>query len=569
MRKIWNIQKPPVDQIKSICKMLNCTPTTAAILANRNISTEAELDIFLNAGLHHLRSPFTLADMDIAVKRIARAIVNREKILIFGDYDVDGITGTTILYEFLTNAGANVGWYIPHRIKEGYSIHPNHIYHQAIPNNVRLIITVDCGSTSDDAIQAAKSAGIDVIVTDHHNMSKALRGAYAVINPKRHDCKSGLVQLAGVGVAFYLLISLRKHLRDIGIWGNRPEPNLKNMCDLVSLGTIADMVPLTHENRIFSKVGLDVIHSGYRPSMNGLIRVSGIGVNTVDEEAIAFRLAPRLNAAGRMDHAETAMKLLISKDNETIQEISQKLNTLNRFRQDIEKEMIHDIMGHIQKYPDILQRKSIVLAQQEWHEGILGIVASRIVNKYHRPVILLSIRNGIAKGSGRSIPGVNLHDGLQACSSDLIQFGGHSMAAGLKIKSDQIRMFQEHFEDSITRIAPPEAFLNIIQIDCELQFEDICDKLLNEIEMLKPFGASNAEPMFMTRQVMVVSSKIVGDKHRQMQLKQVGSQRVFQAIQFNIDPSIPLPDCFDQIGYRLRWNRWNGGETPQIIIEET
>jgi len=571
MKKEWQILQPDAHLVEKLCGMLNCHPAIASILINRNIFSTEDVSNFFNTSLSQLRPPFSIKDMDVAVDRILSALERKEKILIFGDYDVDGVTATSILLDFLRSAGANVSYYIPHRITEGFGLKKKHISDIAMPNGIHLIITVDCGSDDQDAVKAARNAGIDVIITDHHMISDTIPPAVAVVNPKRNDCPSGFQDLAGVGVAFYLLICLRKKLRDTDFWKDRPEPNLKNYCDLVALGTLADVVPLTCENRILTAAGINIIRSTRRPGLNALIEVCEINKPAIDSDDIVFYLAPRLNSAGRIDHAATAVELLRAKDIQTARTIAHSLNRLNQNRRSIENKILAEANDHIKNNTHLLRKNTLVLAHQDWHLGILGIVASRLMKKYFRPVVLITTADGIGKGSARSIPEVNLYEGLSACADDLETFGGHSMAAGLKIKTENIDRFKNHFENIVNHMASPVDFIPKIAIDCRLDFVNISDKLIDELESLKPFGIANHEPLFMTKKVHIVSSKYVGDHHRQMVLEQkIGkTMKTFNAIQFNVDTRIPLKDTFDQMAYRLRWNRWNGRKNAQIVIEET
>ncbi len=569
MDKNWKILRPDVQAVGKLRKVLNCSPVTAAILVNRNIVSEKQAFAFFNASLADIRPPFAIKDMDIAVRRIHAAVIRGEKILIFGDYDVDGITSAAVLSEFLTYIGAEVSCYIPHRVKEGYSLQTGHIRKYAAAKEIRLIITVDCGSKSHDAVSLAKAAGIDVIVTDHHATDGSMPEAVAVVNPKREDCTAGFDHLAGVGVVFCLLICLRKYLRDINFWQNRPEPNLKRYCDLVALGTVADVVPLTAENRILSKTGLELINSGERTGIRALVKACGIAENRpADSDDIAFRLAPRLNAAGRVGHAQTSLSLLTTDDTESARQIARDLNLMNQERQGLEKEIFEEILEYLKQQPDMLSQYSLVLSDPGWHEGILGIVASRIVERYYRPVILIGTGNGLGKGSGRSIPGIDLHAGLVACEKDLEFFGGHAMAAGLTIKTDHIPRFRKNFENAIRQTAGTHCFSREILIDYELGFDEFSDELLDELQSLEPFGEGNPEPLFMARDIRVSSSKIVGENHRRMILRQQSGKSI-NAIQFNIDTDRPLKDRFDRMAFRLRRNHWNGRSTAQITVEET
>ena len=570
MKNHWHMFDPDPHKVKDLSQKLSCHPVTASVLINRDIHTIRAATDFLSASLNNIRSPFSLKDMDVAINRIYKAITANEKILIFGDYDVDGITATVILLNFLRYAGADVSYYIPHRVTEGYSIQPEHISRYARPHKIDLIITADCGSDSHQTVAAAKRSGIDMIITDHHTITENIPPALAVINPKRRDCPAGLQNLAGVGVAFFLLICLRTHLREKGFWQERSEPNLKNYCDLVALGTVADMVPLIEENRILCKTGLKLIPAGRRTGLAALLEASAIHNDFLNADDIAFRLAPRLNAAGRMDHAARAVELLTAKDMDIAGKTAHMLNLLNQKRRQIEQGMLADIQRFIENNSSLLQRRSLVLSGQGWHVGVLGIVASQIVNAYYRPVVLITTRDGIGIGSGRSVAGLNLYDALASCKPYLETFGGHSMAAGLKIREENIADFQNAFESVIRRISQPEDLTPILYIDSELDFDIISDALVNELEDLMPFGTGNPEPLFRTANVTVVSSKIVGKNHRRMILRQSSKPNtpVFQAIQFNVDSRVSKKHNFSQIVFKLRWNRWKDRKIIQLVVED-
>ncbi|MBU1053822.1 MAG: single-stranded-DNA-specific exonuclease RecJ [Proteobacteria bacterium] len=568
MKKKLHILQPDKNLVDKISKAVKCTPFIALLLVNRRIITAKEAHAFLNISIDNLRPPFFIKDMEIAVNRIYKAIMSREKILVFGDYDVDGVTSTALLVEFLLHTGADVSYYIPDRLKEGYGLREKHIPEIARANNINLIITVDCGSSSHEAATAANDAGIDIIITDHHKVSEKLPEALAIISPKRPDCSSGLYDLAGVGVAFYLVICLRKHLRDMHFWDTHPEPNLKNLCDLIALGTVADMVPLLEENRILTKTGLDLINSGKRPGINALVKASNCK-NSIDSEDIAFRLAPRINAMGRVDNAKDAVKLLLTNNPNTADNIARQMNSMNIKRQNIEKKIFNEILEYIQNNPNILLKKSIVLSHHSWHEGVLGIIASKLVERYNRPTILFAQKDDIAKGSGRSTSYFDLYEGLAACSNLLEAFGGHSMAAGVTIKIQNLSLFEREFENTVLQISHSEDLLTDICIDYELAFDEICADFIDEIESLKPFGTGNPEPVFLARNISVISSDIVGENHRRMVLsdKTGNINLVYNAIHFNIDKDMPEIDFFEQIAFRLRWNRWNGNKSIQLVIE--
>lgn len=562
--------EPDPSMVNAIVRELNCHPLTAMILVNRNFLTASDAGDFLTVSLQNLRPPSSLIDMEAAVNRIYAAISSNQKILIFGDYDVDGVTSTVLLLEFLRYTGVDVAYYIPHRINEGYSILPQHISHFVRPNKFNLIITADCGSSSHQAVEAANRFGIDMIITDHHNIGSDLPSALAVINPKRRDCPAGLQNLSGVGVAFYLLIGLRTHLRAKGFWQERPEPNLKTYCDLVALGTVADMVPLIGENRILCKTGLELINGGQRPGLTALLKVSGIRNDELDAQDIAFKLAPRLNAAGRLDHASRAVDLLTARDANSAAQAAQMLDLLNRKRQELEKIILEDIHAYLDINPSLLQRSSLVLSRDEWHAGVLGIVASRIMEQYYRPVVLIATKDGLGKGSARSVPGIDLYEALAACKPYLENFGGHSMAAGLKIREEKLADFQTAFEEAVRGVSQPEDLIPKLHIDAELDFAAISADLIDEMESLVPFGTGNPEPLFIASNIKVVSSKIVGKNHRRMILRQSSARHIppLQAIHFNADDRTARQNSFEKIVFKLRWNRWNGKQTAQIIVED-
>jgi len=568
MEKKWHIHQPDKKLVDKISRAIKCRPVIASILVNRGIFSVKEAHAFLNISIDDLRPPFSIKDIEIAANRIYDAILRREKILIFGDYDADGVTSTALLMEFFRYTKADVSYYIPDRLKEGYGLQKKHISEIALPNNINLIITVDCGSSSNEAVIAANDADIDIIITDHHIVPEKLPEALAIISPKRSDCSSGLSNLAGVGVAFYLVIYLRKYLRDLHFWDTHPEPNLKNLCDLIALGTVADMVPLLGENRVFTKIGLDLINSGSRIGISALLK-AGNYRDRLDSEDIAFRLAPRINAMGRIDNAKEAVELLLTDNPHTADNIARQMNLMNTKRQKIEKIIFDDIIDYINKNPDILLCKSIILSHHSWHEGVLGIVASKIVEKFQRPVVLFAQKDDIAKGSGRSTPYFNLYEGLAACSNVLEAFGGHSMAAGVKIKIQNISLFKQVFENIVLKISQPEDLLSERYVDHELLFDDISTDFLDEIESLKPFGTGNPEPIFLARNIRVISSSIVGENHRRMLLCSSSDKKeyFYNAIHFNIDKNLPEKTFYEHIAFRLRWNRWNGNKSIQLVIE--
>ncbi|MBT8339677.1 MAG: single-stranded-DNA-specific exonuclease RecJ [Desulfatitalea sp.] len=564
----WKILSPDPNQVQEIQNCLQCHPITAKVLANRKLGATDQIHTYLNPKLGALPDPASLAGMQTAVARIVRAIQGKEKILIFGDYDADGITATAVLNHFLRVAGARTTCHLPHRVEEGYGLRPMHITHLAVRQGIGLIITVDNGSGSHDAIHAAAKFGIDVIVTDHHNIVHQLPGAHAVLNPKRAAQPSDLTDLAGVGVAFYLTIALRTTLREMGWWRQNPEPNLKAYCDFVAIGTVADMVSLKGINRVLVLSGLDQINRHPRPGITALLRAAGMDRNAVTAEDIAYRLSPRINAAGRMAHAKVALDLLCAQSIAAAEPLAHDLNVLNQRRQQLEAELFHHIVAFLDARADTSNRKSLLVAGANWHEGVLGIVATKLVERYRKPVLVLSGKDCMAKGSGRSVPHIDLYDTLNRCAHLLETFGGHSSAAGLSLRLENIDPLRHAFEAAVQQAQCETEAASELLIDSELNLDQIDARLIDDLERLSPFGTDNPAPIFMARNVRVTSAAMVGHRHRKMTLCQPHQQaRPIDAMLFNLSPDTPRPDAFDRIAFRLKWHHYRSSKQIQMVVE--
>ncbi|MBW1895803.1 MAG: single-stranded-DNA-specific exonuclease RecJ, partial [Deltaproteobacteria bacterium] len=520
--------------------------------------------------LAQIRSPFSMKGIKRAVERIFAAIRNREKILIFGDFDTDGITATALLLEFLRSLEADVDYYIPNRLTEGYGLSRRYVEEQAIPNGLDLIITVDCGISSHEAVSTAKDAGIDVIITDHHETSSHTPEAIAVLDPKQPDCPSGFSWLAGVGVAFNLAMALRKRLRDEGYWEDRPEPNLKAACDLVALGTVADMVPLVDENRIYVRAGIEVLRSQMRPGIKALLDVSNSVHRHIETQDLSYKIAPRLNAAGRLRDASTALRLLTTSEKEEAKVIALELNDENTRRQKIERDILSGIDQSLKAHPSLLQQRALVLDHQDWHQGVIGIVASRLVDRYHRPVVLIAVADGIGKGSARSPSGFDVHDGLKRCAKHLERFGGHKRAAGLSLKSENISAFRRDFESIVEKTTEPEDLIPKLVIDGEIKSSDVSGTLADELEAFAPFGNGNPEPLFMLSDMKVMSSRLVGTSHLRLRLTPRSTHRPepIDAIYFNGATEGVNCSNVHQIACHVRWNRWRNSKRLQLVIRD-
>jgi len=580
MQKKWHILSPDPKQVSALADSLGCRPAVATALINRGICRPDQAAAFLKPSLADIRSPFLMKDIERAVERILLAVRRREKVLVFGDYDMDGITATALLFEFLTCLDVDVHCHIPNRLTEGYGLSRDYVEKRANPDGVGLIITVDCGISSFDAVVAARRSGIDVIITDHHEPPPLMPEAFAVLNPKQPDCPSGFSWLAGVGVAFNLVLALRKRLRDEGFWSARGglEPNLKAACDLVALGTVADMVPLVKENRIYVKAGLEVLASDARPGVKALLDACNLLNRPLDTRALAFKLAPRVNAAGRLHHGSIALKLMTTSNMETAHAIAKELGRENLKRQQLENHILSEIVRNLEENPGLLKQRALVLDQQGWHQGVIGIVASRLVDRYYRPVVLIAVADHIGKGSARAPAGFDLYEGLKGCARYLEKFGGHKAAAGVTLRVENIPAFREDFERIVCQKTTPEDFIPKLVIDGEISPSDVSAQLADELEALAPFGTGNPEPLFMLSDMDVLSARVVGAHHLQMRLRpssplKAHQTRPFDAILFNpwavrLQRIKPPPERFQRIACHVRWNRWRDTKKIQLVIKD-
>lgn len=561
-------KKTDPDLIERLSQKLCCHPVLAKLLADRGILDSNEADFFLNPTFENLTDPFLLKDMSKSVRRIYTAVLNKEKILIFGDFDADGITSTALLVDFLAQCDAEITWYIPHRIKEGYSLQVSHIDF-ALDQDIDLIITVDCGISSHDAVEKARLEDIDVIITDHHEVPEDLPDAFSIINPKQADCLSGLDYLAGVGVAFFLVVAMRTYFREKNFWEEISEPNLLNSLDLFTIGTIGDMVPLIKDNRTLCIAGLKIIRKGDRQGLKSLAQVSRIDIQKLDSDDISFKIVPRINAAGRISHARICVSQLIDTDIVATEKTAIILDQLNTKRQKIEQDIVCQIENKIREHPELLDQKILFLWHQSWDPGVLGIAASRLSKKYYMPVILLSSANEHAIGSGRSINNINIHKALAASQSLLVKFGGHAMASGLTVKKDNLEELGDVLKQHMATTYPEADFKKSLNIDAELGFDQIDYALAKEIDRLRPFGVSNPEPVFLSRNVRVAASFIVGANHRKMILEN-GSEpygHTVEAVQFNLEDPDKPPDFFPRIIFKLKLNTFKS-HSARIILED-
>jgi single-stranded-DNA-specific exonuclease len=522
--KKWVLRLQDGEEASRLAHSLESTPLVGQILLNRGLADEEEAHQFLNSHLGDLTDPYLMRDMEPAVERIIRALRDKEKILIYGDYDVDGVTATSLLLLFLRDLGFSVYYYIPNRVNEGYGMNDESIrrFHE---RGIRLIITVDCGISSVKEISLAKNLGMDVVVTDHHEPPARLPAAEALINPLMADCTFPYKTLSGVGLAFYLIAGLRKGLREDGFFESRPEPSLLDYLDLVAVGTIADIVPLTGLNRILVRVGLEQINLNPRLGIETLLTVCGVQKGQVDSTAIAYRLAPKINAAGRLSDASAGVKLLTTESAEDADRLAGYLDVENVERQRIEERIFNEAVDKIMSGDLLKGRRSIVLYSEGWHPGVVGIVASRLMEKYYRPTVLLCLEDGICKGSARGIPGFHLFQGLSKCEDLLLEFGGHKYAAGIKMTPDSVDPFRDRFEEVIHEMIPEDGFVPVLMLDAVASLDQMSLEEVEKVQGLSPFGAGNPEPVILVSGVAIKNPRVVGGNHLSFQVEQNGQSQ--------------------------------------------
>lgn len=559
MNKKWECIELDNEKIKNVEKIENeygISNLLAKILVNRNLTKNEDIDLFLKPTRHDFHNPYLMPDMALAVDRIIKAINNKEKILIYGDYDVDGITSITVVKNFLLERGANVTQYIPNRLNEGYGLNKDAIK-KISEDGVNLIITVDCGISGIEEVDYANSLGLEVIVTDHHEVGEILPNAIAVVDAKRKDNTYPFRELAGVGVGFKLIQAIAQRLE-------LEEKEYLKYLDIVCIGTISDIVPLVDENRVIAKLGLKLVEVTKNVGLKALLEASGY--KKVDSFTVSFGLAPRINACGRMGKEKEALNLFLTQDENEAKEIALKLNEYNKERQDIEKNIYEDAVNKIEKSET--NKQVLVLGSENWHHGVIGIVASKITDLYFKPSILICFEEDEGKGSGRSVPGFDLHEALMNCNTYLEKFGGHSMAVGVTLKKENFEKFKEEFEkyaqnSNICDIIP------IIKIDEEITLEDINIKAVEELNMLEPFGEANKMPLFMYKNLKIHSIRTLSEgKHIKLTLKD--NNFYIDSIGFNLGhfaEEYQIGDKVDIVG-SLEINRFNGRESVQINLKD-
>lgn len=547
-------------------RKLGLSPIISNIMNARKIQDIDQAERFLSPSLKDLHNPFLMRDVQQGVARVIAAIHQREKILIYGDYDADGITSVVILYEFLQAISVDVSYFIPDRVKDGYGLHED-IIEKARDRGIGLIIAVDCGSSDNEEILFARSRGIDTIVLDHHEISTPLPEAVAVVNPKHPECPFPFKHLAAVGIVFNFLIALRGDLRREGFWSGRDYPNLKNSLDIVALGTIADVAPLVDENRIFVKIGLELLTGECRAGLKALKEVASLENQNIDPIRASFGLIPRINAAGRIALASEAVELLLTRDLEEARSIAKRLDGYNRKRQAMERIILEEIIAEVEAIISQGEISSLVFASAKWHPGVIGIVASRLVDRYNRPALLISVKDGFGRGSGRSLADFNIYEGLKKCDAHLLSYGGHQYAAGISIREENIKEFSLLLGRIIEEDMASSDYTARTLIDSPCLLREIDRDLLKELELLAPFGSSNPEPVLCARAVTIGSVSVVGRNHLKMKISSDGMSR--NSIWFGKgELSGQLDSGRYDIAFTPQLNHYNGASEVQLKMRD-
>jgi len=546
-----------------LARELRLHPLAARVLASRGMGEPAAADRFLAPRLEDLPDPFSMRGMDRAVERVVRAVEAGERIACYGDYDVDGVTSTVLLAGFLGACGADVVTYTPHRLVEGYGLNAAAVGRLA-GQGVRLLVTLDCGITSVPEVDEARRLGVDVVVVDHHTVPVELPAAAAILNPHQPGCGYPSKHLAAVGVTFNLVVALRRRLRERGRFGPaRPEPNLRQALDLVALGTVADVVPLVEVNRVLVRHGLAEIAGGRRPGLRALKRVAGVAAGAaVTAGQVGFRLAPRINAAGRLDDAGRGVRLLAAVDEASAAPLAEELDRENRARQEIEREMLEEALADAARLVEGGAR-GLVLARHGWHPGVVGIVAARVAERFHRPAVLVGIADGVGKGSGRSVEGFHLYDALAACSEHLTRFGGHRHAAGVTVAPEALDAFRRAFERHAAERMADEDLVPRTRIEGWVPGELLDERGASDLERLAPFGAGNAEPVFGLRATASRARQVgAGGAH----LKLVLADR--DAIGFSLGDRLALCSAPVEAAVSLGFDEWDGSRRLQLRVRD-
>jgi single-stranded-DNA-specific exonuclease len=563
MRKRWEHRPYNPDVVAALTHGLGIRRTTARILAGRKVESIDAARRFFAPSAADLHDPYLLTGMDRAIERVERAMAARERILIAGDYDVDGVTATALYLELFAWLGTPVAYRIPHRLTEGYGLTETGV-RAAHEQGVSLLITADCGTTAHGPIELANSLGIDVIVTDHHEPQDRIPPAYALLNPHLPGSAYPERVLCAAGIAFKVAQALLGRRRSLpGI-----DERLASVLDLVALGTVADVAPLRGENRYLVAEGLRALSAGRRVGVTALKTVCGVDGKRVDAGMVGFQLGPRINAVGRLAAAHSGVTLLTTTDPDVAIAAARELDTANQERRRIEEAMLEGAIAKVEQASDADRARSIVVADEAWHPGVIGIIASRLVDRRHRPAVVIAVGpDGKGKGSGRSIPGLHLTRALEECRDLFEGFGGHAAAAGLTIRADRIPAFRERFEAVVAAALTPDASQPILSLDDDVELGDVTFPLITELSRLAPFGMGNPEPLLASRGLAPRGARIVGNNHLKLLVRQANAA-TFDAIGFGLGHLLPTDPSPIDLAYSARVDSWQGQDRIQLRLKD-
>ncbi len=562
MVKRWRYKPvPPQEEVLALSKAINVNQYLCAVLIQRGITDFERAKQFFRPSLDQLHDPFLMRDMDRAVDRLKQAIDRNEKILIYGDYDVDGTTAVSLVYRFLKSFYENCEFYIPDRYSEGYGVSEKGI-EWAEANGFTLIIALDLGIKSSDMVKVAGHKGIDFIICDHHLPGKDMPSAVAVLDPKREDCDYPFQELSGCGIGFKLIQAFaRRHGKEDELYAN---------LDLVAVSIASDIVPIDGENRILAHFGLKKLNENPSPGLRALKEIAAIK-NDLDISGVVFTLGPRINAAGRVDHADGAVELLIARTQEEANSLAEKVNVNNDVRREFDTSITEEAIQMIENDELLRQAKSTVLFKSSWHKGVIGIVAARCVERFYRPTVILTESNGLITGSARSVNGFNLYEALVKCADLLEKYGGHKYAAGLTMKKENLEDFRNRFEEVVAASVTEEMLTPVVDVDLVLPFDVITPKFISVLRQLAPFGPENHNPVFEARNVFVFNSLAsFKDRHVRFLAGQKGQQNVFNAVGFDMMEHYSRLAAGDycRMAFTVEENTYNGITSIQLRIKD-
>jgi single-stranded-DNA-specific exonuclease len=563
----WVLPGTSSADVEALTSTLALHPLAAQVLVHRGYTTAESASAFLADRLTDLPDPFLMKGMAKAVERICDALRERQLITLYGDYDVDGVCSTALLALFLRQLGATISTYIPHRLGEGYGLNPQAVERLAALGT-RVLVTLDCGITSVAEISKANALGMDVVIVDHHSVPEALPPAWAVLNPHQRGCTYPTQHLCAAGVAFNFCLAIRKRLREQGFFAQRKEPHLRSLLDLVALATVADVVPLTGANRVLVRHGLTEIAEARRPGMRALKEVCGVpALGPVSSGQVGFRLAPRINAAGRLHDASLGLQLLCAPDLESARPLAQALDAANLERQAIERQILAEALQQAEQGSTA---KALVLHSRTWHPGVIGIVASRVVERFHRPTVMIALEDAMGRGSARSIAGFHLVTALEECAGHLVRYGGHRQAAGLSIEAARLPAFSEAFARIAAQKLTDDDIVPSCRVDALVSLSELSPEVAKGLEVLAPFGSGNPEPVFATRDVTarprVVASRQEG---RASHLKLFfDSASDVDAIGFGMGDRLGIVDRRIDLAYQISLEEWNGRERLSLKLKD-